>query len=593
MRSPAGFQRQCRVGAALLVTVSVVAAMGCSTGDPSSGSGSSGPGSGSLVDENPGDTADGGGALDEEVVFVDGPIDALAGDLEPLGDLSFSTDTSSVATATYQPGGAPFELQLAGPDGYVWTLQVPALALGRSADISMTALADLEADEVPGQIVSGVQLAPDGLEFDVPATLTVSGGTPAGVMVVLGGEHDGTAMDFVMPVDASMSSIQVTHFSTYAADAVEQAQIDELTARAERQYQELQRRARAVLADRQLTVPVPPALPLHCVSGDEAAANAAAMTKFRDAFADPEIVLALEMLAVGTDLQLLGSDTDVFAAPRELVARSVTKARALLLEYGNDARYLPAVGAVLRNALTNAQLLGIKDPAVDADFAKLAALYRGQIRGLLDELIDQHEYRNVQAVLDMERWAALLVGADEPDALLASIEGAMRFELQLHYTLVVTDNQIYVLESTIPVRWDTGDGRTDHLTGAGTGSLTSYTHTEGPEVFVRAAPFPVTVDLSDFSPCDGTAKLRISPLAPESETLVMDEELTVEMALMMEGWIAIFEEFEDGGAYVFPVELRNGNAMAVEMPVEREAPQSGGEVVGTLGIQLVHQPVRT
>jgi hypothetical protein len=190
----------------------------------------------------------------------------------------------------------------------------------------------------------------------------------------------------------------------------------------------------------------------------------------------------------------------------------------------------------------------------------------------------------------------LLVGAKGgPEELLASIEGAMRFELQLSWTLVVTGNQTYVLESTIPVRWETGDGRTNHLMGSGTGSLTSYTHSDDPEVFVRSAPFPVTADLFEFSPCDGTAKLRISALAPETETLVMGEGegLTVEMPMMMSSWIEIFEEFEDGGGYVFPVELRNGDAMAVEMPVERAAPESGGEVVAALGIRLVHQPQRT
>jgi hypothetical protein len=71
------------------------------------------------------------------------------------------------------------------------------------------------------------------------------------------------------------------------------------------------------------------------------------------------------------------------------------------------------------------------------------------------------------------------------------------------------------------------------------------------------------------------------------------EGLTVDMAMMMESWIAIFEEFEDGGAYVFPVELRNGDATAVEVTVDRAAPESGGQVVASLGVQLVHQPERT
>jgi hypothetical protein len=392
-----------------------------------------------------------------------------------------------------------------------------------------------------------------------------------------------------MPANGSMASAQVTHFSSYGADDLDEAALMTL---AEARYRELQASAREVLADRQLEVPVPPALPLQCVRGDEAAANEAAMSAFREAFADPEIVLVQQMLAVGTDLQLLGSQTEVFTTEKELVARSVSKARALFLEYGNDVSYLPAVGAVLLNALRNAQLLGTADPEIDADFAELAAMYRRQIQGLLDELIEQHEYRNVQAILDMERWAALLVGAKGgPEELLASIEGAMRFELQLSYTLVIGGNQTYVFESSIPVRWETGDGRTNHLMGSGTGSLTSYTNVPAPEVIVRVAPFPVIADLSEFSPCDGTAKLRISPLVPE--TVIIDEELSADMHLTMNSWTEMFGEFEDGGGYLFPLELRNGDAMAVEMPVERTAPGSQGQVVGALGIRLVHQPERT
>jgi hypothetical protein len=579
-----------------LAAIGLLAASSCSSSDSSGGGEVGGSGDVGTTVEDSGDGADVGGAdvggaVDGEVVFVDGSIEPSAVGVGPLGDLSFSADSASVVTATYEPGAAPFVLELVASDGHVWTLEIPSLALGRSTDISMTALTDLGAGEIPGRIVSGVQLGPDGLQFDVAATLTVSGGAPDGVMVLVGGAHDGTGMDFAMPANGSMASAQVTHFSSYGADDLDEAALLTL---AEARYRELQASAREVLADRQLEVPVPPALPLQCVSGDEAAANEAAMSAFREAFADPEIVLVQQMLAVGTDLQLLGSQTEVFTTEKELVARSVSKARALFLEYGGDVGYLPAVGAVLLNALRNAQLLGTADPEIDADFAELAAMYRRQIQGLLDELIEQHEYRNVQAILDMERWAALLVGAKGgPEELLASIEGAMRFELQLSYTLVIGGNQTYVFESTIPVRWETGDGRTNHLMGTGTGSLTSYTDIPAPEVIVRVAPFPVIADLSEFSPCDGTAKLRISPLVPESETVIIDEELSADMPLTMNSWTEMFGEFEDGDAYLFPLELRNGDATAVEMPVERTAPGSQGQVVGALGIRLVHQPERT
>lgn len=42
--------------------------------------------------------------------------------------------------------------------------------------------------------------------------------------------------------------------------------------------------------------------------------------------------------------------------------------------------------------------------------------------------------------------------------------------------------------------------------------------------------------------------------------MIMDEELCADMPLMMNSGKAVFEEFEDGGAYLFPIDLRNVDA---------------------------------
>jgi len=42
--------------------------------------------------------------------------------------------------------------------------------------------------------------------------------------------------------------------------------------------------------------------------------------------------------------------------------------------------------------------------------------------------------------------------------------------------------------------------------------------------------------------------------------VIMDEELCADMPLMMNSGKAVFEEFEDGGAYLFPIDLRNVDA---------------------------------
>ena len=78
--------------------------------------------------------------------------------------------------------------------------------------------------------------------------------------------------------------------------------------------------------------------------------------------------------------------------------------------------------------------------------------------------------------------------------------------------------------------------------------LASIESIPAPDVVIRTAPFPVIADLSDFSPCDGTAKLRVNPLVAQSEPVITDEEYWADMPLMMNSWKAMFEEFEDGDA---------------------------------------------
>jgi hypothetical protein len=230
---------------------------------------------------------------------------------------------------------------------------------------------------------------------------------------------------------------------------------------------------------------------------------------------------------------------------------------------------------------------------ITALLATLGGLYADAVQKLLDELIESHEYRNVRVIGDAARQAALLGGGGfDLEALLASVEGALRFDAQLEYTLVIAGDQTYVLEAEVPVRSAKPELAGLDLTGTGTGRLALYSNTKTPTVTVTADDFPVQVGLKNFDPCTGTVDVTVDRMAPDMETVVIDPNLSTTIPLIMDSWTETFGEYESDGGYLFTATLVNGSENAVEESVEAVAPGSQGKVVGRLEMTVVHKPVR-
>ena len=102
-------------------------------------------------------------------------------------------DAGRATTVTLGPAGGT--ASVAGADGTVFTLRVPAKALFQETDITLTPLTDIPDLPTGGGFVAGVDLQPDGLRFAAPAELDMELGagldasdlTPA---VITGPNHE-------------------------------------------------------------------------------------------------------------------------------------------------------------------------------------------------------------------------------------------------------------------------------------------------------------------------------------------------------------------------------------------------------------------
>jgi len=106
-------------------------------------------------------------------------------------------------------------ITVTGADGSVFTLSIPANALLSDEAITMTPLISVAGLPISGGLLAGVQLGPDGLQLQQPATLTIQPATAVPVNQQVGfGFHNTGQEFFFQPLGlASTITISLMHFS--------------------------------------------------------------------------------------------------------------------------------------------------------------------------------------------------------------------------------------------------------------------------------------------------------------------------------------------------------------------------------------------
>jgi hypothetical protein len=131
-----------------------------------------------------------------------------------------TADAAHAGHAVIGPGGGAVETT--ATDGTHYALTVPRGALRTPTTITLTPLTALTGLPGPVTLVAGVQGAPDGLQFQRPATLTSELAHPPGPVLGLPVPDEGTGVTWwPVPQHGTTLTLPVTHFSAIAIPRTE------------------------------------------------------------------------------------------------------------------------------------------------------------------------------------------------------------------------------------------------------------------------------------------------------------------------------------------------------------------------------------
>ncbi len=136
--------------------------------------------------------------------------------LKPFnGTIETSPDQARAESGTV--GSAGGELTATGADGTRYTLEVPSGALAVDQQITVTPVKRFSGLPFSGKAL-GAELAPDGLQFHIPATLTITSSErlPDGI-VGFGYANSSSVLELQAPSGSGRSRVlRIEHFSTGA-----------------------------------------------------------------------------------------------------------------------------------------------------------------------------------------------------------------------------------------------------------------------------------------------------------------------------------------------------------------------------------------
>jgi hypothetical protein len=179
------------------------------------------------------------------------------------GNLTFTPDYGAAVETLFKKKETT--LQVEDSSGLTWKLTIPSNALVNEETITMTPLKDVKGAN--GGDLSGVLLEPDGLEFIVPATLTVTGNGIEGGWIYCA-DHSGMDPELALTqqVDGGIEC-KILHFSSVVtdkssplSDPEKKAQIDDGVKKAIAKVKDLLKKG--------AKLPEPPAVKLECLTDD-------------------------------------------------------------------------------------------------------------------------------------------------------------------------------------------------------------------------------------------------------------------------------------------------------------------------------------
>lgn len=318
----------------------------------------------------------------------------------------------------------------------------------------------------------------------------------------------------VEQTDVAPSSVFASAASEHFVLSIEQNDQD-------KEYKEAMEAARKLLKAPIGTPPVPPDINLKCAEG-------VALEKlggvYYKSLVQPEEAVCQRLLSAAKQLRLASSDAEEKANDAILTAgllfkRNFRKVDALIRAYRPSPEKFGAVGYASLRVYKEAALLGENEPspmAVIGEWAgKVADKYMRELR-------QNHDYEAISASLQLSKLAQMLgVPASEVSGL-KELAGAMVFKVDFDATCWVSaGSQTMKLKGSVEI---SAAGSMMRLVGEGSGEYLSYTKGKsGGAKLQLPNGYSVTMVLSDFKPCDGTAKLFVDKIGADKETWIVPE----------------------------------------------------------------------
>jgi len=522
-----------------------------------------------------------------EVVVADAP-DPSPLDLPHLGDVSYQIDETVEAVSAQTSVKEDTILKLTDGRGLTYELVIPAGAIAQRIPITMRGLTGLSSTNVPGELLGGVLLEPDGLRFAAPASLTVTGTGMGESIRILTGKEDGTNIDLAEQATAGGGvGATLWHLSPYLISDWENVAGSVLESQVKATAKALLDRINALLKDPQIKVTPPPSVSLECSDEVTEMLEQQLLDLWLRSADDPEGELLRAAVSAAHEYQVQGlDDTALFQAAQKLLLRQKARAEKLIQQYGSDREKMLAIGTYGLIVARNMDLVGGLEAEEQALGAKVANYVASFVDGLIDDIRTKHDYKMMRVAILVGKWANLLgvnEGKFDETAITERVFAAMQFKVETTFTFNWPEQE-WVLKSSADIQFELGGSI--KFAGGGTGIYVSYV---GPASVPMTGPdFPVTVALEDFDPCSGTATFSIDRHSADSEQYDFGDGDVETLDLAKISWESVFESRLEDGMYRFPVTLQNGQAVAIDESPSGTSPS--GEVTGTLQIKVTHVP---
>jgi|GEM_PF-1677266 len=525
------------------------------------------PGCGSEAEEN--GTLSGG----DEVLLTEEISDP--GDFYSLGSARMTPAEGKSASVDYSPLGGEVFLELEDASGTQWRLEIPENALPYGERITMQLCESVEPDFVSGKQAGGVILQPEGLQFILPATLTVSGPAVQKESCLFSGKGTGQELNFTdSEADDKNLRFDVSHFSAYIVyTPTGSSEIQEAQDLAATAYKELLAEVKEFLKTPVAAPPVPSDYTFECEDGENGTSAAAKKRELDDYIQramEPELALVERLLGAGGHIANLGGETDSRYYIGLLLNRNLKKADKLFVTYQSDNDKLIPVMNFTFKVLKEMDAQGIETPSgyMDgfSDWMERAAEEQ------LKKIKEEHDYKALGPAMALVKGGAVMssdfsASSEFTRKYMEKLKKAMTFEVKYEISVysAIAEQKMTLEGKTKVVFLDKDDE--NPYRGKGKGEYLSYTHS-GPGVTKLELPNQYTVEnrFVDFYPCESqNVKVWVSTIGAETEVWynpVLDERSSDEYSFVNFLAENLFAEYAaESGGYIFEVPFQNKNAI--------------------------------